>query len=275
MGPSWLPAVTVQLVVDRRGGFCLEVTPLFAWALHRKGFSVDVVVGGVEGFEGTPAGPSAPVVHAMVLAGFDADGAPAADPFTAAQRYLCDLGFLPAMGFAMLITSDERVHVDPTDGYEHRLVLQPGYPYEVYALQRRSVGLPGIGGVVNEPGTWEARIHVHIVAPGATVEQCGTGESQTELGVAVTTVTPTVTLYLCSSRGLCVSYGCFRTAVTVSPCCGSVGLLLRHRLPPPPPDLLLLLISPLARADVCSVLRPSAVEGGAQPAELLQHGVAA
>jgi len=49
------PAANYKKIVgQRRGGFCLELTGLFAWALREIGFRVDVIGARVM----TPEGPS-------------------------------------------------------------------------------------------------------------------------------------------------------------------------------------------------------------------------
>ena len=46
--------------------------------------------------------------------------------------------------------------MDPSDGYAYALTRLEGEEAE-FLLERQSVGLPGLGGVVSPPGTWEPR----------------------------------------------------------------------------------------------------------------------
>ena len=65
--------------------------------------------------------------------------------------------------------------VDPTDGYAYRLV-RADTEEPVFLVQRRSVGLPGLHGIVSPPGTWEPRQRV-ILRPmtARLLQQSGFG----------------------------------------------------------------------------------------------------
>ena len=57
---------------------------------------------------------------------------------------------------------------DPTDGYVHGLFPCHTPESELYfVFRRRSIGLPGLRGVVNAPGTWEARVRLQDVTATA------------------------------------------------------------------------------------------------------------
>lgn len=73
-------AVYDKVVRRRRGGFCLELSSLFAWALREVGFDVDILGGRVLYPDGTL---TEPLSHMSLRVHLDEDGGP----------WLADVGF--------------------------------------------------------------------------------------------------------------------------------------------------------------------------------------
>ncbi len=100
-----------KIVEAGRGGFCLELTGLFAWALREIGFRVDMLGGRVLGPDGSPGEPRS---HMALLVHLE-------------EPWLADVGF------ASLISRPLRLHETgpQDDGTRRYLVADEGEHWSV------------------------------------------------------------------------------------------------------------------------------------------------
>jgi N-hydroxyarylamine O-acetyltransferase len=127
-----------KIVERRRGGFCLELTGLFAWALREIGFEVDLLGGRVMSATGALGRP---LEHmALLVRAEDSD-----------ERWLADVGF--GGGVATPLRLDER---DPQTAYRRTCVIaQEGDVYLVTCTDPWQEHGPSLYVLTLEPHAYE------------------------------------------------------------------------------------------------------------------------
>jgi N-hydroxyarylamine O-acetyltransferase len=126
-----------KIVRHRRGGFCYELNGLFAWLLHRLGFTVSLLSARVAQADGD----FSPEFDHLTLQVHALDGA----------DWLADVGFGDSFRQPLRVETD--LDQDGGDGYSYRLHMDAGAAGEAHTvswlLQRRS-GMEGAA-------EWEAQ----------------------------------------------------------------------------------------------------------------------
>jgi arylamine N-acetyltransferase len=131
-------------ITRKRGGFCFELISMLSVVLHHLHYDYEVVKSRVY----VPAKDSFLAVYTHTALVVKLEG----------KRYLVDSGFGEGSACPILLEEGAVSGGDASpDGYRYRAFPSSEYAGHWY-YERESVGLPGLGNVLNEPGVWEKRI---------------------------------------------------------------------------------------------------------------------
>ncbi|KAJ8613527.1 hypothetical protein CTAYLR_002139 [Chrysophaeum taylorii] len=142
-----------KIVCRRRGGFCYEVNILFCWLLRRLGYDARLVMARV--YRGTDSSlDSSPAPKDDIRSPqndlWDGENPPTHAAIVVENEYLCDVGFGEPPRVALELGAQEQ-----RDGQHAYRFVCTG---RLWALERRSRGATGLGGIRSAPGTWEPRL---------------------------------------------------------------------------------------------------------------------
>ena len=153
-----LEKIYEKIVTKKRGGFCYELNPLFGWALVQLGFQVELLNCQVYKEDAMAWGSFCHVMCQVIVS---------------TRRYIVDVGFGEpptspltwVQGQIPSIPSESREEKCLSDGYVYCItsddveeVSNNGNVCTYFTLWRKSMGLPGLGGIMSPKGCWERRL---------------------------------------------------------------------------------------------------------------------